>query len=161
MSTLFLPNGPLRIAVVIAESVAVESPCSKSKRGVAIYTNTTNAVPLVVAVGCNKPPRDLPCLENQACRDACGRLCMHAEANALLGLPSGGAKSTLEVVHVKVVDGVLVASGGPSCSPCARDMYDDPRIAAVWLYHVDGWKRYPIEEFYTLSMQANNLPELT
>ena len=53
-----------------------------------------------------------------------------------------------------VVAGELVPSGGPSCISCARDLLVSGRVAAVWLFHEAGWRRYPIEEFHRLTMDA-------
>lgn len=42
----------------------------------------------------------------------------------------------LDLVHVKVVNGELVAGGPPSCWQCSRTIYD-ALIGGVWLYERD------------------------
>jgi ADP-ribose pyrophosphatase YjhB (NUDIX family)/deoxycytidylate deaminase len=141
-------------AIERAVSMACLSPCSKSKRGVVVL----RANGTIVGSGFNHPPGGRACAGTDACRADCGKLCVHAEMSALRD--AGSAAGPLEVVHVKVVDGRLVAGGGPSCSPCARDLLDDGRVVAVWLFHVDGWRRYPIADFYETTMRECGLPIL-
>lgn len=111
----------------------------------------------ILGSGFNHPPGDRVCTDDAACWSACGQLCIHAEAQALR---SARARGPFDVVHVKVRDDKLVPGGGPSCSACARDLLDDGRTSGVWLFHDGGWKRYPIGEFYELSMAARSLPVL-
>lgn len=174
-----------------AVAFARRSPCAKSKRGVVILRENGS----IVGAGFNHPPAGLVCTGDEACRAACGQLCVHAEMDALREVGNRGGP--LEVVHIKVVDGKPVPGGGPSCSPCARDMLDDGRVIAVWLLQststcdrCDGigelrdwlahdesvlircpvckgqpemtvaWRRYPIAEFYELTMRECRLPIL-
>lgn len=141
--------------VDFAVACGAMSPCAKSKRGVVIMRENGS----VIGHGFNHPPAGRGCTGDDACRTACGQLCVHAEMDALRSLDWRHA-GPLDVVHVKVVDGVLVPGGGPSCSSCARDMLDDGRVIAVWLFHTEGWRRYPIAEFYDLTMRACGLPIL-
>jgi ADP-ribose pyrophosphatase YjhB (NUDIX family)/deoxycytidylate deaminase len=138
----------------LAVSLGSKSPCAKSKRGVVVLRTDGP----IVGHGYNHPPGDRLCAGDAACREACGKLCVHAEMEALRDV--GLRKGPLEVVHAKVVDGRLVAGGGPSCSPCARDMLDDGRVVAVWLFHSEGWRRYSIAEFYELTIRECGLPIL-
>ena len=122
------------------------SPCCKSKRGAAIVL-----LGQVVAAGHNYLPARLACTGDDACRAACGKRCVHAEVDALRQLPK--SSGLVELVHVKVnAEGEPVPGGGPSCWQCARDLLDDGRVKAVWLLHAEGWRRYPITEFYALTM---------
>lgn len=135
-----------------AVTVACESPCEKSKRGVVILRLNGK----VLGRGFNHPPAGVRCTGDRACREACRHICVHAEMSALRDV--GSRSGPLEVVHVKVIGGIAVPSGGPSCSPCARDLLDDGRVTFVWLLLEDGWRRYTIAEFYNLTMQACTLP---
>ncbi len=146
---------PCPAAIAKAVEQAMRSPCSKSHRGVAI---TRNGDGDVVGYGHNHPPCGRECAGDDACREACGRLCIHAEADALRKVVTSGGG--LELVHIKVVGGVMIPGGGPSCWQCARDLLEDGRVAAVWLLHDTGWCRYPIAEFYELTMQDQGLPVL-
>ncbi len=144
---------PPLAAVASAIAQAEQSPCAKSHRGAAIVEDGR-----VVTTGCNHPPRGRSCLGTQACRDACRKLCVHAEIDALRKVADPDAE--LEVVHVKVKDGVAVPSGNPSCWQCARDMLDDGRVVAVWLLLETGWRRYTITEFYDFTAHNERLPLL-
>lgn len=135
--------------------VARASRCGKSKRG-AIAVDARGDI---VGLGFNEPPGDRCCSGDDACRAACGKLCIHAEAAALALVPDN-VRGPIEIIHVKVVDGEPVPGGGPSCWQCARDMLADGRVAAVWLLHDSGWRRYPIVEFYELTMIECGLPVL-
>lgn len=143
-------------ANVIAEAIALanKSPCAKSKRGVVIWEPGTNGG-ILLSGGHNAPPFGFPCDGSAACRANCNKLCEHAEQEALRVLtihPIPGVE--LELLHVKTVDGQLVPSGGPSCWQCSRSIARDTRIAGVWLYHVDGWRRYEPAEFHELTLAA-------
>lgn len=145
-------GSPLEVARAV--DWAKMSPCAKSKRGVVILQVDGT----VAGCGFNHPPDGLRCTGDDACRAACGKICVHAEMMALRN--AGASAGPLELVHVKVVDGELVPGGGPSCSPCARDLLDDGRVVAVWLFHVDGWRRYGLADFYALTIIECGLPIL-
>ena len=83
------------------------SPC-RSKRGVAIFYRDR-----LIERGFNYKPRSVACDGSAACKATCRTEAIHAEQQALLlaGRMSIGA----ELLHVKTVEGQLVASGGPSC----------------------------------------------
>lgn len=146
---------PPALQVEIAIRQAMRSPCAKSRRGVVIYHATIGHL----ASGRNRPPEPFVCAGDAACRAACNQICIHAEADALNEL-FASQWTTLDgdAIHVKVVDDKLVPSGGPSCVACSKAMLHSGRIEGVWLYHADGWKRYPILEFHELSLKANGLP---
>lgn len=148
------PRGePPEHVVEAARLAGVLSPCGKSKRGAAIFAPATGNV---TSRGCNHLPARIACAGDDACRAACNRRCIHAETAAIVDAHQPGVPGC-EIVHVKVVDGVVVASGPPSCVPCAA-MILRARLAAAWLLHEDGWRRYPADEFYRLSCEAPPKP---
>lgn len=51
-----------------------------------------------------------------------------------------------------------VPSGPPSCIECAKLMLSIG-ITAVWLLHENGWRRYPTEAFYRLTLKELGLKE--
>lgn len=140
---------------IIASALAYarQSPCCKSKRGVAIFDPSTPHA-AAIALGTNHPPLPQGCDGSDACREDCARRCIHAEADGLAMFAAlYGASSALdqlgigggmrihptrsELVHVKIGPaGELVAGGGPSCWQCSRNVLE-VGIAAVWLYQVD------------------------
>lgn len=129
--------------VAAALRAAAQSPC-RSKRGAAIFTNTR-----LVVTGFNHRPDG--CDGSALCKASCRVTAIHAEQDALLGVSvlAEGA----DMLHVKSVDGALVPSGPPSCVQCSKALLH-AGIANMWLYHADGWKRYPAREFHWLSLAA-------
>lgn len=133
-------------AVHTAVKAAMFSPC-RSQRGVVVYDQTG-----VLGSGYNSKPKGFECDGSAACKANCRNEAVHAEQSALLasrGRLTGGAI----LIHVKVVDGELVASGGPSCVQCSK-LILHAGIEWVWLYHVEGWRRYHVAEFHRLSLEA-------
>ncbi len=124
-----------------AELAAAKSPCAKSKRGVVLTFDEH-----VVAEGFNGPPPGIGCDGSTACRNDCGKRCVHAEMRALRGAATwlgqfphsharDGGRGLLDVVHVKLgEDGRVVAGGGPSCWQCSREILDVGFVRGVWLY---------------------------
>lgn len=175
--------------IEVARARAAASPCGKSQRGAVVFDADTGAV---YGHACNHLPGGIECADAikrrdyprgiviattldeqtarakaEACRSACGARCVHAETAAILrtAVAARATLTGLEIVHLKVVNGEAVASGGPSCVPCAA-MILEAGLAACWLFHaVDrfqehpGWRRYPAAEFYRLSCAAKGLPE--
>jgi deoxycytidylate deaminase len=136
--------------------VAAMSPCAKSKRGVVIFHRRQG----IVATGFNHPPHPFKCDGSEECRTNCNKVCVHAETAALHDLRLQLVRlhpNTLEMLHVKAVDGTAVASGPPSCWQCSREILE-ARISAFWLLHAEGLRRYTAEEFHTLTMQQCGLP---
>jgi len=136
---------------VLARAVAAArlSPCAKSKRGATAfnfartYNEYKAAFHNVRALGV--------CDGSSGCMAACATHCLHAEARLVMSWRDGD--ENLDVVHVKVVDGVLVAGGPPSCADCAKLLWQR-KAAAVWLYETGPvWRRYPILEFLALSIK--------
>lgn len=138
------PEPPAHI-VELAIEVSGWSPC-RSKRGVVVFNGDD-----VLAHGHNRKPRGFDCDSSSECKSTCRDEAIHAEQDALLtaGTKARGA----DMLHVKTVDGVLVASGGPSCVQCSK-LALAASIAGVWLYHEHGWQRYETAEFHRLSLAA-------
>lgn len=139
-------------ALMEAVRAGIKSPCAKSKRGVVIWSPSDT---LVYATGFNHPPRQMACDGSKACRDACGKLCIHAERHALDQLRV--RKPGLHMLHVKVVDGAPVPSGPPSCWQCSRDILEAD-IEHMWLMHDDGLRAYSAREFHELTLDHHHLP---
>lgn len=149
-------SGPPPFAVSAAIAAARQSPCAKSRRGVAVYRKDA-----VVGVGFNGQPsgacdeakfvRTFPSgivtsgrgilmrAEAKRCREECGKRCVHAEVRAIRAAVANIGHTELEfeyeAVHVKV-DHDLVPGGGPSCWQCSREVLD-VGLAGFWLFEVD------------------------
>ena len=142
---------------------AIKSPCEKSKRGVAIFLRESSFSfgAGIYATGYNSPPEPMACDGSEECRSSCGKLCVHAEASALINLRgdrSGHSRLVgLEMIHVKVVDGVAVPSGPPSCWQCSR-LILSAGIMEMWLLHEDGLKSYTSQEFHAITLRGCGLP---
>jgi len=117
-----------------ARQVGERSHCEKSKRGVVIHTR----VGRLVGCGKNGMPEPFLCDGTDECKSVCRYRCVHAEARALAAARMSKHADyhdvyELDLVHVKVVDGEIVASGPPSCLPCAREILD-ANLHGVWLF---------------------------
>ncbi len=148
-------TSPPADVISIACRFAVTSPCAKSKRGAALFNARTLRA---ISAGCNGPAGDRSCDGSEACRASCSRRCAHAEQRALrYAYAVSDDRGDLELVHVKVVDGRLVAGGPPSCWQCSREVLE-ARIAAVWLYQDAGggqfWRRWEAAEFDAASRSS-------
>lgn len=155
-----------------AVKTALMSPCMKSKRGVVIFRARPEIFRMAdildvagtcgLVYGFNHPPAGFQCERNDVCRAACSKVAVHAEQHALVRLREVGAlRGRVEALHVKVVDGVLVAGGGPSCVECSKLLLE-AGVSAMWLYEArpegDTWVRYEMERFHFLSLEAHGLP---
>lgn len=152
--TLPLPPPDVRpgfFAAALRQAVAHGqlSHCRKSHRGaIAWYAQGKT---FTFASGTNMP-LGRPCDGTAGCAATCPFRCVHAEVQALNGMRRG-TFSELQLLHVKVADGKPVPSGGPSCADCSKFiLLFQPRVAAVWLLHADGWRNYDPEEFHELSV---------
>ncbi len=135
--------------VGLAIEAAKWSPC-RSKRGAIAFAGRENERRELVAVGFNQKP-DGSCDGSERCKSTCRREAVHAE-QALL---AGGADLTgSEVIHVKALAGALMESGAPDCVECSK-LLMAAGVVAVWLCHVDGWRRYEIAEFHRLSIEGD------
>lgn len=138
-----------------ARCAGVDSPCQKSKRGAVVFDPVTLAYQqassspfrirdIIIGAAPNGQPADFQCTGSSACRENCGKLCMHAEQRAILqavrrcGVEDIGRLAYLEVVHAKVVDGVVVPGGGPSCWQCSR-LVVEVGLRGVWLFEAQRW----------------------
>lgn len=167
--SISLPDFAIRAAV----EAGTRSPCAKSRRGAAVFKVTSRGTILVAGSGYNAQPAPFVCTEDARCREACAKLCEHAEqraicaAVALFGEPTLAGYG-LELVHAKVIDGALVAGGGPSCWQCSREILA-VGLDAVWLYETADpmmapwadlyrppgtWRRYTAEEFHRATLAA-------
>lgn len=133
-----------------AINIARDGPCAKSKRGVAIWQGRQ------WAIGANQPSMG-GCDGSEACRAACPRICIHAEQQAILAALQSFALAGAELLHVKVVDGVLVPSGPPSCVECSK-LILRTGIDKVWLFHETGWRAYSPNRFHQQTLQTLGLP---
>jgi len=147
----------VRLAIHAAES----SPCAKSQRGVALWHRRHVGVVLAY----NRPPAPFACDGSPACRASCNARCVHAEAAVLLQAPGRGVTPRgAELLHVKVRDGQLVASGGPSCPRCSALLLA-AGCAGLWLFHGDtppaglepGWRFYTAFDLHARSLTARDL----
>lgn len=155
-------------AFVIEEAhiAAGGSPCQKSQRGAAVFEPRVADDPVrperaLIASGYNGPPPPMACDGSAACRRDCGKICEHAEARAIRGAmldaPISYNLKGYEMVHVKVVSGVVVPGGPPSCWQCSRTILD-VRLDAMWLYEDDNWRsrgvwrRYTAKEFHEATL---------
>ena len=134
---------PLHV-IELAIEVSTWSPC-RSKRGVVIFHNED-----IIMTGCNSKPGAFACDGSEACKQTCRREAVHAEQWALLGAGANNCRGA-DMLHVKTVDGVLVPSGSPSCVECSK-LALVCGIAGFWIFHDDGWRRYPVVEFHRLSL---------
>jgi hypothetical protein len=158
---------PPDAAIRAALEAAAQSPCVKSKRGVAVYHIPSGDV---MGVGYNSQP-SRRC--DQTCITNCNKLCVHAEHRAIVAaMPLSKSLRVHDAVHVKLFSmggpytgrvpadfdytNALVPSGGPSCWQCSRIILDSG-LEGFWLFHVDGWKRYEAEEFHRLSLEFHGL----
>jgi hypothetical protein len=128
-----------------AIAASLQSPC-RSQRGVVIFHGYR-----VIASGWNAPPAPLQCDRSDACRANCSRAAIHAEQRCLLD--TGRDARGHDMLHVKTVDGALVASGGPSCLECSK-LALAAGIAGFWLFHESGWIRYDILDFHQRTIEA-------
>lgn len=144
-----------------AVHAASRSRCAKSQRGVVIWL-PGDRHPL--SDGTNHQPSPHKCDGSDACRSNCAKLCVHAEADALVNMPDFeflARDHGFHMLHVKVVDGRPVPSGPPSCWQCSRLILDTKAISTMWLLHAEGLRSYSTAEFHRLTLEHNHLPVLT
>ncbi len=127
---------------------SLKSPC-QSKRGAVIWANDR-----IISVGYNHQPEPFACDGSARCKSTCGRTAVHAEQHAIVraGLEIGGA----QMLHVKTVNGALVASGEPSCLECSKLILASG-ITFMWLYESIGWVRYNADAFHRLSAERHGI----
>lgn len=145
--------GPAPPAHIVFHAVmmAAYSPCQSQRGAVAFLPRDGGSCASLISAGWNRR-QEPPCDGTATCKATCGRTALHAEQSALL--EAGSAAEGCDMLHVKVSCFRLVASGGPSCLECSKLMFA-AGIAGVWLFHLDGWRRYPIAEFHALTLSAS------
>lgn len=135
--------------------LAQSGPCAKSKRAVFVVRPSG----VIVGQGVNAQPAPFACDGSDACKAACGKLCVHAELAALrrAGKHAIGA----HLIHVKAVAGKVIGqpSGPPSCWQCSREILA-AGVSTVWLLHTAGWTPYSAEDFHRSTLEHEGLPVL-
>jgi deoxycytidylate deaminase len=140
-------------ALELAVEAANQSPCQKSQRGVVIWRPGFAGY----TVGWNHQPAPFECDGSEHCRSNCGKLCVHAEAHALLQAnePLGG----FSMLHVKTRFGKPYPSNQPSCWQCSRLILASG-ITTMWLLrrgpeypHFPVLQSYTAEEFHRLTLR--------
>lgn len=147
---------PTEELIEAARIAALASECAKSRRGVVIFRDDNGALfrGKIIGRGANAQPAPFHCNNTDACREACGKLCFHAETDAIRDalvtraaalaraghcdddIVRSGILHKAVLLHVKVDEvGRVVAGGGPSCWQCSREILA-AGIAGVWLYEV-------------------------
>lgn len=151
MTAEYTERDALKDAVI----AAAHSGCQKSRRGVVIFHRHLGGL---LTSGANHPPAPFKCDGSKACRKSCNKICIHAEEDAILkvGTPLHG----YEMLHVKVVGGEAVASGGPSCWQCSRDILQ-AGFERMWLLHEGGLRAYSPIEFHRLTLETKGLHAVT
>ncbi len=141
-------------AFEVAVTAGNRSGCGKSHRGVVIWRPGEG----VVSVGFNAPPSGFECDRSAECRRDCNKICIHAEAYAITAAAYNG-KSVIgaEMLHVKVVAGLGVASGLPSCWQCSRTILF-AGLSGMWLCEENPagglyLRRYSTSEFHKSTLQ--------
>lgn len=129
-------------ALAQAMEMANYSLCGKSKRGVVIW----NPRALQYVGGWNAPPMTFFCEGSETCEQFCGKLCVHAEQQALLKARDLLDKE-VEMLHIKVVNFLPVPSDKPSCLECSKLILDSG-IKAMWLLLESGLTCYTAREFH-------------
>lgn len=142
---------PPPYVIMLAIQQANQSPC-RSKRGVIIFNANARPDVEVIANGFNFKPRGFECDGSAECKLTCRFEAVHAEQVALLA--AGPRADGAEMVHVKTVGGLAVASEGPSCVQCSK-LALVAGIAGVWLLLKDGWRRYDAVEFHAMALEAS------
>lgn len=143
-------------ALFIATQSGRTSPCAKSKRGVIIFHPEREHF----ITAHNGPPSPFRCDGSVACRNFCNKVAIHAEQRAIQLARIFDLHEGWEMLHVKVVDGVAVSSGPPSCAQCSGSILQSG-LAAMWLLH-EGMQlqRYDPVNFHELSLQKCGLPAI-
>ena len=133
--------------VEAAREAALRSSCQKSRRGVALWNRDG-----LVSIGWNHQPDPFRCRRSEACRESCNKLCVHAEAYALL--QAGPLARGAQMLHVKISpEGTILAGGPPSCWQCSR-LILGAKVSAMWLLEDGrGWVRYSAQDFHQTTLR--------
>ncbi len=130
-----------------AAEQARRATCDKAHCGCVIVSNDQ-----IIGRGYNSPP--LNDEVNRRCdRDGC---CLHAEWRAIMDAlrhhPDSIIGSALYFTRVNAA-GEILRSGEPYCTVCSR-LALDVGIATFGLWHVDGIKEYPTDEYNRISLRS-------
>lgn len=151
-----------REAVTAAIAAARIGGCAKDKRGAAVWHHDHGHI----SAASNGPPAPFVCDGSDVCRDACGKLAVHAEERALLAYlrcagrcADGRVARGMQVIHIHITGDVPVMSGPPSCITCSRSLLE-AGVSWVWLWHETGWAGYAAADFHALSLahEKHRLP---
>ncbi len=112
-------NIPPQGAIEFAIQMSAFSPC-QSKRGASIFAWHAGSV-RILGLGYNHKSK-FECDGSDTCKATCRIDAIHAEQMALINAAKAGFIVGMEALHVKTVNGLLVASGGPSCVECSKLM---------------------------------------
>jgi deoxycytidylate deaminase len=145
---------PWQPAIDAAITAAQGSQCL-SKRGAAIWG--VRGGNYLISTGRNyKPVFALNCTRDAKCKANCRAEAVHAEQDAIISaLHQRDQVAGADMLHVKVVDGLVVPSGEPSCVQCSK-LIVAAGIIKMWLFHIDGWKSYSASEFHCLSVSGES-----
>lgn len=134
---------PPDFIVEAARQAALSSTCAKSKRGVVLF----NQDGAIATEGFNSPPLPFVCTNTPQCRSHCGLVCLHAEQRAIMRMVAKRADylPNLDLVHVKVERGIVVAGGLPSCLQCSR-LTAEVGLRGVWLFESTEFSDEPITD---------------
>lgn len=139
-----------------AIKAARRSPCFKVKRGAALWRADSHLLHVWgVHAGHNSPPKGFACADEQ-CQQHCAKVCVHAEQAVLNGVSDEWTLDA-QLLHVKLVDDQLVASGAPTCWQCSRQILAQS-VGIVWLLHDWGWTPYPAADFHEITLRNCGLP---
>lgn len=137
-----------------AVAASRQSPCAKSKRGVVIWKSLGANKTRIVGRGVNEPAIGV-CDGSVGCRQACAKICVHAEQAAILEADlTQVAVGGFDMLHIKTVDGLPVAGGPPSCHECSK-LIVASGIGHMWLLEEarGGWVRYTAREFHEATLE--------
>ncbi len=169
---------PPKEMIDVARLAAIQSPCAKSKRGVVAYRDWGDRGPEwkrfhQLSAAFNGPPGSIECLGSDDCRRDCAKRCVHAEVRALRGILDRDKFHASDVhivlLHVKVVEGDVVAGGGPGCWQCSREILDAGFIHGIWLFQTglsvtsrhgqpDRWRYWEALDFHRETCAALGIP---
>ena len=138
-----------------AIEIARNSSCLKSQRGVVIARKR-----IIIGTGYNTPPEGYNC---ETClREEVGKIYVHtepcrathAERKAIMDAWKNGVNPKGSVMyHIKVKNGLAIASGQPSCTMCAKDILD-AKIEEFVLWHKEGITAYTARENLDISLES-------
>ncbi len=155
-------NNPPKFAIIAAIEAAKNSTCTKSRRGISIFSDH-----LLISIGTNSIAYG-KCTGDDICKQNCNKICTHAEINAIYNFYKNNVFSKHEkdvsILHVKInEDGNLETSKNPSCWQCSRYILQQG-FKGVWLFEQINtndsnngeWKFYNSTEFHLQTLDNCN-----